>query len=561
MLLQTHFDHWPAGVPRTLPPVTHTLDDNLRSAATALPDKPALIFYGACKTYATLNAEVTCIAAYLQSVCGIAKGDRVGIYMQNTPQFIAAFYAVIRAGGVAVPINAMHLTDEVSYICADAGIRTVFTGHDAVANLAPLLDSGELDHVIAAHYGAELPEEITVPVPDFIAASPTDLTRTDLTPADSTSGIVDWAAMMAMDCPYQKVEIAADDIAIMPYTSGSTGRGKGCVHTHTSALHAVEVMIKWFGYNGNEVHLGATPMFHIVGLQGIMNAAIASKATIGIMSRWDRNAAAALISRCGVTHWCTVPTAIIDLLNTEGLEPADLSGLRLIYGGGSAMPDAVATRLRDLTGLKFVEVYGMTESMGPITHNPADNPQSGCVGMPVMNTELMLIDPDTLAAVPNGEVGEIAVCGPQMLRGYWNNAQADRESFFTRDGKRFLRTGDLARADEQGSIVIVDRLKRMINASGYKVWPAEVEARLYQHPAIAEVCVVGAKDSYRGQTVKAVAVLKTGATLNAQEFTAWAQQHMATYKAPRILEVVDTLPKSPAGKVLWRELQSIEDAQ
>ncbi|SIT76291.1 fatty-acyl-CoA synthase [Yoonia rosea] len=550
-MLRTHLDHWPAGLPRTLPPATHTLDDNLRAAAAAVPDKPALVFYGATKTYAALDAEVTQIAGYLQKVCNVAKGDRVGIYMQNAPQFVAAFYGVIRAGGVAVPINAMHKQDEVTYICKDAGIRTVFAAQDTVGTAAPLIGTGVLDHVMTAYYGSELPASPLVPVPDFPSTKATD----------PMTGVVDWTEMMAMECPFAPVALAVDDVAIMPYTSGSTGRGKGCIHTHATALHAVNVMASWFHYTGDEVHLGATPMFHIVGMQGIMNAAIATQATIVIMSRWDRNAAAGLIAAYGVSVWCTVPTAIIDLLNAEGLKAEDLASLDLIYGGGSAMPDAVAGRLRDLTGLQFVEVYGMTEAMGPITHNSAENPKTGSVGMPVMDTDLALLDPDTLAPVPAGDVGEIVVSGPQMLRGYWNNPDADQETFITLEGKRFLRTGDLAQADEQGRITIVDRLKRMVNASGYKVWPAEVESRLYQHPAIAEVCVVGAPDAYRGQTVKAVAVLKTGTTLTAEDLTAWAQDHMAAYKVPRLLEVVDSLPKSPAGKVLWRTLQDNEDAK
>lgn len=550
-MLQTHLDHWPAGLPRALPPATHTLDDNLRNAATAVPDKTALIFYGATKTYAALNAEVTRIAGYLQKVCHLAKGGRVGICMQNSPQFVAAFYGVIRAGGVAVPINAMHKQDEVSYICEDAGIRTVFAAQDTVGTVAALMGFGTVDHVIAACYGSELPDLPLVQLPDFLVTKATD-------PAN---GVVNWAEMMAIDCRFEQVALGVDDVAIMPYTSGSTGLGKGCIHSHASALHAVVVMAKWFGYTGDEVHLGATPMFHIVGMQGIMNVAIATGATMVIMARWDRNAAAALIAGYGVTQWCTVPTAIIDLLNSEGLEPADLDSMRLIYGGGSAMPEAVANRLRDLTGLQFVEVYGMTESMGPITHNSVENPKTGCVGIPVMNTELVLLDPDTLDPVPAGEVGEIAVAGPQIMRGYWNNPAADQETFITLQGKSFLRTGDLALADDQGRITIVDRLKRMVNASGYKVWPAEVETLLYQHPGIAEVCVVGAQDAYRGQTVKAVAVLKPGATLTTQELTAWAQDHMAAYKVPRLLECVESLPKSPAGKVLWRDLQYIEDAK
>lgn len=548
---QTKFDHWPKGVPESLPVVTNTLDDNLRNAARTVPQKTALIYYGATKTYAQLDTDVTCLAAHLQSVCGVKKGDRVGVYMQNAPQFVVAFYGVIRAGGVIVPINAMHLTEELDYICKNAGIRTLIAAQDVIRNIIPLMDAEAVDHVIATHYGSELPENLPFGVPDSIAAPYVAL----------PSGVTDWAAIMEVDTAFEPVTLAPEDRCIMPYTSGSTGRGKGCVHTHQSAQHAINCIAEWFGYTGEEVHLGATPMFHIVGMQGIMNVSISKGATVIIMSRWDRVAAADMIARYKATTWCTVPTAVIDLLNTPNLVASDLASLDLIYGGGSAMPEAVAKRLRDLTDLEFVEVYGMTESMGPVTHNPFDAPKSGCVGIPVMNTDLLLLDPDTLTPVSIGEVGEIAIHGPQIMQSYWDNPTADAESFTENDGKRFLRTGDLATQDVQGNIVIVDRLKRMINASGYKVWPAEVEAHLYHHPAIAEACVIGAKDAYRGETVKALVVLKKDAKLEAADFKNWAQGQMAAYKVPRVVDVVESLPKSAAGKILWKDLQDQQNAK
>lgn len=555
-MTQTHLSHWPKGVPQSLPAATHTLDDNLRRSAERHPDKVALNFYGAATRYDELDQQVTDIAAYLQSVCGVQKGDRVGLYMQNAPQFVAGFYGVIRAGGVVVPINAMHLTDELAYICENAQIKTLLTAQDLVKNIMPLVASGTVKHVIAAHYavaltGAHNGEQAGIDIPAVVKAPVIPL----------PDGITDWADMTSADVALAPVMLSPQDTCAIPYTSGSTGRAKGCVHTHQTALHGVDAIAHWFGYTGDEIHLGVTPMFHIVGLQGIMNVAISMGATIVIMSRWDRQSAARLIAQQGVTTWCTVPTAVIDLLNTPDLVPQDLSSLRLVYGGGSAMPEAVAERLNDMTGLEFIEVYGMTETMGPISHNALDEPKAGCVGMPVMDTVVHLLDPETQAPVAQGEVGEIAVSGPQVLLSYWQNPQADAESFVTIDGKRFLRTGDLARADTSGRLHIVDRLKRMINASGYKIWPAEVEARLYQHPAIAEVCVIGRKDAYRGETVKAVAVLKPGATLDAKDLTTWAQSQMAAYKVPRALEVVDSLPKSAAGKVLWQDLQARETSK
>ncbi|KZN13972.1 AMP-binding protein [Marinomonas sp. TW1] len=547
-----HFKHGSASAPKELPPATQTFDDNLRNTSSRYPDKAALIFYGAVTTYTELDAKVTAIAGYLQSICGVSKGDRVGVYMQNSPQYVAAFYGIIRAGGVVVPINAMHQSDELSYICQDANIRTLFCAQDLVDNLSVLLASDTLDHVIAAHYGTELPPSPSVDLPPIVNAPFNE---------NLPKSIIDWDYVINANQPLAPIKLSVTDPLAIPYTSGSTGKGKGCLHTHLSAQHALSCIVNWFSYDSNEVHLGATPMFHIVGLQGIMNVSIATGATNVIMSRWDRTAAAYLIEKYQVTTWCTVPTAVIDLLNTPELTADHLASLSCIYGGGSAMPNAIAEHLNTLTGLTFIEVYGMTETMGPVTHNPLDNPKAGSVGIPVMNTDVLLFDPETKQPVAQGEVGEIIVHGPQLMQSYWQNPNADNDAFIMVDNQKYLRTGDLALMDEQGYIRIVDRLKRMINASGYKVWPAEVEAHLYHHPAIEEVCVIGSKDDYRGENVKAIAVLKPNSKLDSKALSTWAQEHMAAYKIPRILEVVDALPKSAAGKVLWQTLQADENAK
>ncbi|MBT27066.1 MAG: hypothetical protein CML60_11825 [Rhodobacteraceae bacterium] len=252
---------------------------------------------------------------------------------------------------------------------------------------------------------------------------------------------------------------------------------------------------------------------------------------------------------------------LIDFLNRDDLQEDDLATLRVLWGGGIAMPQAIAQKLQDMTGLTFLEGYGMTETIAPTTANPPHLPQAQCGGIPVFNTDIAIVDPDTLSPMPTGEVGEILISGPQVMLGYWNNPEADAETFIQLNGQRFLRSGDLGRVTDQGYLYIVDRLKRMINASGYKVWPTEVEAKLYHHPAIEEACIISTHDDYRGETVKAVVVLKPGASLTAKELSKWAHDQMAAYKVPRVLEVVDALPKSGSGKVLWRELQENENAK
>jgi len=546
-----HHKVWPKGVPHDIAPVTHTLDDNLRKVALRLPDKPAVVFYGAVTTYAQLNDEVRRIAGYLQSVCGVTKGDRVGLYMQNAPQFVTGYYGIIRAGGVVVPINAMNLADETDHIVRDAGIRTVLTAQDRVPYLTDLLENGALEHVISAHYADALPATPPPGLPDVIAAPA----------ARAPKGVTTWADMMQADCAYEQVSLSAADLCVMPYTSGSTGRGKGCMHNHQTTLHAAACMFEWFGIGEDDVYLSAAPMFHVVGMQAGMNVPIANGATSVILPRWDRDVAADLIRDFGVTAWPTVPTAVIDFLNRPNLKQGDLETMRVIWGGGIAMPKAVARKLHDLTGLSFLEGYGMTETIAPATANPPHLPKAQCGGVPSLNTDIVIVDPETLDVLPTGEVGEILISGPQVMLGYWNNPEADAESFVTIDGMRFLRSGDLGRMDEDGYIFIVDRLKRMINASGYKVWPTEVESHLYHHPAIAEACVIGATDPYRGETVKAIAVLKPGHSLDARALAKWAHEHMAAYKVPRLLDVVQELPKSGSGKVLWRQLQEQENAK
>jgi fatty-acyl-CoA synthase len=542
---------WPLGRPHDVPIADWTLNDNLFRNVAATPDKPALVFYNRVTTYAQLGDQVERTAGYLQQVCGVKPGDRVAVYLQNSPQFAVAMYGIIRAGGVAVPINPMNLTSETDYIVENAGIRTVLTAQDRVETLEPLLAQDILDHVIVTAYSEALPENPPAGIPGAIAEPKAAL------PEAFTA----WADMLAAGHAPAPFDRKPDDLVLMPYTSGSTGRGKGCMHTHQTTLHATRCMIDWFGLERDDVFLAVAPMFHVVGLQAGLNSAIEAGGTAVILPRWDRDIAASLIREFGVSAWPCVPTMVIDFLNREDLKPDDLDTLRVLWGGGIAMPEAVAQKLQEMTGLTFLEGYGMTETIAPSTATPPHLPKAQCGGIPVFNTDVAIVDPDTLERMPTGEIGEILISGPQVMLGYWDNDEANEEAFVEIEGKRFIRSGDLGRVTEEGYVYIVDRLKRMINASGYKVWPTEVEAKLYHHPAIEEACIISTQDPYRGETVKAIVVLKPGAELGEKELAKWAHGQMAAYKVPRKLEIVDALPKSGSGKVLWRELQEQENAK
>jgi fatty-acyl-CoA synthase len=302
------------------------------------------------------------------------------------------------------------------------------------------------------------------------------------------------------------------------------------------------------------------PMFHITGMLYGVLAPVYQGSTVVLMPRWDRELAGRLISRHRVTHWTCIPTMIIDLFGSPNYKSFDLSSLCYLSGGGAAMPHAVAERLRQEFGLHFAEGYGLTETAAPSHANPPDRAKLQCLGIPLFGTDSRIVDPETLEELPDGETGEIVTHGPMVFKGYWGHPEATRAAFIEIDGKPFFRTGDLGRRDEEGYFFLTDRLKRMINASGFKVWPSEVELLLFKCPLVQEACVIGARDAYRGETVKAVIVLRAEAraTATPQDIIDWAREHMAVYKVPRQVEFVDALPRSGSGKVMWRQLQERE---
>jgi fatty-acyl-CoA synthase len=249
---------------------------------------------------------------------------------------------------------------------------------------------------------------------------------------------------------------------------------------------------------------------------------------------------------------------MIDFLSNPNLDRYDISSLKRVAGGGAAMPAAIAQKLKDLTGQEYMEGYGLSETMAATHTNPPQLLKKQCLGIPLCNVDSRVIDPVTLQELPTGEVGEIIMHGPQVFLGYWNDPQKTAEAFVELDGKKFFRSGDLGYVDDEGFYFFTDRLKRMINASGYKVWPAEVEAMMYENKDIQECCIIASRDPYRGETVKAVVVKRPGSTVTQQAIVDWAHEHMAAYKSPRVVEFVESLPKSATGKVMWRALQEKE---
>jgi fatty-acyl-CoA synthase len=541
-MFDRHFAHWPPGQPQTLELPRETVYANLAASAARHPERAAIDYYGRRIGYAQLKREVDALAGFLQQRCGVARGERVLLYLQNSPQFVIGFYAILRADAVAVPVNPMNRTDELRHYVDDAGARVAIAGQDVLERIEPL----GLRQLLVARYADYLPDETDLPLPGFMRTGP-------------VSG--SWKSAIEANLVPGPHLAGPDDLAVMPYTSGTTGKPKGCMHTHASVQATTVPYLNWRGVQESAVVLCALPMFHVTGMQAGMNSPIHLAATIVILSRWDRDCAAMQMERARVTNWSAITTMMVDFLSNPRLSSYDLSSLRVLGGGGAAMPEALARKLEEVIGLPFVEGYGLSETMAPTHINPPQRPKRQCAGIPFFNTDARIIDVETLSELPPNQVGEIIVHGPQVFRGYWNQPEASAQAFLSHDGKRFFRTGDLGYYDEEGYFFITDRLKRMLNCSGYKVWPAEVEAMLYAHPAIQEACVIGAKDPYRGETVKALVVLKPHAknAVLPGEIVEWAREKMAAFKVPRIVEFVDELPRTATGKIFWRKLQEEEN--
>ncbi|MBV9190574.1 MAG: AMP-binding protein, partial [Betaproteobacteria bacterium] len=394
-----HFAHWPPGVPHTLDVPRTSVYSNL---AAQDPDRVAIDYYGTRITYAELKREADALAGFLQHRCGVSKGDRVLLYVQNSPQYVIAYFAILRADAVVVPVNTMNRTEEVRHYIEDAQASVAIVGQELYERIAPL----GVPHVIVATYSDFLRTKTDLPIPDFIRA-----------PHAAMGGIA-WRDVMAAGLKPGEHRAGPDDLAVMPYTSGTTGKPKGCMHTHASVQSTTVPYLYWRGASEDSIVLSALPMFHVTGMQAGMNAPLYRGATIVVLSRWDRDCAAMQIERAKVTTWSAITTMLVDFLANPRLGEYDLSSLKILGGGGAAMPEAFATKLKEVFGLDYVEGYGLSETMAPPHINPPHRPKKQCGGIPIFNTDARILDVETNAELGVGKVGEIVVHGPQVFKGY-----------------------------------------------------------------------------------------------------------------------------------------------
>ncbi|MFC4452689.1 long-chain-fatty-acid--CoA ligase [Deinococcus sonorensis] len=535
--------YWPPNKPQTLAVPRTSLYDNLQVSARRYPDKLAIRFYGRTLTYRELLEQADRFSGHLAAQ-GIGKGDRVMLCLQNSPQWVVAAHAIWRLGGVIIPLAPMLGPKEFGFFVQDAGIKAGIVAAELYAHAK----AGGLQHAVAVTL-ADGVEGGLIPFPPGMHVQP------ELQPGDVT-----WDQALQAE-PAPLCEVGFDDLAVMPYTSGTTGFPKGCMHTHGTVQANVVGGAVWSGNSNNEQILATLPYFHVTGFVNSMLIPLYGGSTILMLARWDRESARILIREYRATVWTNTATMVVDLLANPELQPDDLRSLRMVTGGGASMPEALGRRFSEMSGTTFLEGYGLSETMAQSHSNPQEHPKLQCLGIPLFGVDARVIDLDTLQELPTGQTGEIVIRGGQVFKGYWNRPEASAEAFTELNGQTYFRTGDLGYVDEEGFFFFVDRLKRMVNAAGMKVWPAEVENVLHAHPAVQEVVVIAVPDERSGEKARALVVLKPGEALTEAEFISWARNQMAHYKAPREVRFVDSLPRSPTGKVAWRPLQEAARAE
>jgi len=534
---------WPDGVPRYAE-VDKPFTEYFRDQATERPDAVAIGFYGYEIRYGDLNRMVDQFANALIER-GLTKGDRVGIFMQNSPHYVISFFGIIRAGGVVVNLNPMFKAMELAPIIEKTGFKTIIVQDTLCSEFKKAGNAGKIETVIVARFADFIPDNpLYDPPPEARGAT------------ENLPGTIDFKEMMAAGepVPVCRIENMDTDLAMLQLTGGTTGVPKAAMISVRSFGMAVAVCCNWYRLTPADISLGVAPFFHIMGLQVTMVPCLVAGCTLLVMSRFVPQTIAQAIAKQGCTVWVAAPTMLTALVNMPDVETFDFSSLRIIVTGGSPVPLSLQQRFQELApNSQLGEGYGMTEILAAGgVHTPLGRWKQGFCGIPMIN-DLKIVDLEMgTQEMPANQEGEILIKGPTVMLGYWN--QPEETEAVIRDG--WFYTGDIGLLDEEGYLKIVDRKKELILCSGFNVYPSDLENILSQHPAILEVAVTGVPDDYRGESPKAHVVLKGEyqEEVTEDDIINWCKENMATYKRPREIEFRDSLPKSGAGKILKRLL-------
>ncbi len=534
-----HYNYW---VPQHMNYPRRPLHEILRLAASEVPDHRATAFLGAHLTFRQIKEQADKFATALSRL-GIKQGDRVGIMLPNCPQYVVAAFAILRLGATVVNVNPIYTPREVLVVAKDSGMRLLLT----LDTLAPA--------AISVRDQTAIELIIITSLAEYSAAA---------TPVSAVDGTLKFTDLLAsvteLDLP--RVEINTDeDVAVLQYTGGTTGVPKGAMLTHYNIFANIVQTEMWsnrLSKRGEDTYLIVIPLFHIYGFTVGMIEGVWRGVQQVLIPKYDVEVVLTAIRDYCPTFFPGVPTIYISLLNHPKAKEYGIDKVRTFNSGSAPLPIEVIEQFEQMTGGTLNEGYGLSEA-SPVTHSTPSlgRRKPGSIGLPLPDTDMKVVDLETgKREVPIGEEGELCIAGPQIMKGYWNRPDETAIALRTDEaGRTWLYTGDVARVDEDGYTYIVQRKKDMIIVSGFNVYPSEVEGVLYTHPAVMEAAVIGIPDAYRGESVKACVVLKSGVTATVEELEAHCKAGLAEYKMPRKIEIRESLPKTAVGKILHRVLR------
>ncbi|PJK17434.1 long-chain fatty acid--CoA ligase [Chryseomicrobium excrementi] len=542
--------HYPEQIPHMLSYEEIPIQEFLTRSAKNYPDNVAIHFMGKEMKYAELYESALKFANYLQTL-GIQKGDRVAIMLPNCPQGVIAFYGILYAGGIVVQTNPLYTEREAQYQLKDAGAKAIITLDILYPRISKIMKETDLENLIITGIKDYLPFPKNMVYP-FIQKKQYGFS----VKVEHRGSNHLFTEVMKVAKP-EKQELAIDfehDLAMLQYTGGTTGFPKGVMLTHKNLVTNVTMCKTWLYEckDGQERVLGILPFFHVYGMTTVLVLSVMQANTMILLPKFDVETALKTIDKLKPTIFPGAPTIYIGILNSPNLGKYDLSSVNACISGSAALPVEIQEKFERVTGGRLVEGYGLTET-SPVTHANlvyTDKRVKGSIGIPWPDTDSAIFQMDSTEPLPVGEVGEIAVRGPQVMKGYWN--RPEETEMVIRDG--WFLTGDLGYMDEDGYFYIVDRKKDMIIAGGFNIYPREIEEVLYEHEAIQECVVAGIPDPYRGETVKAYIVLKEGHSVTEEELNDYCRTKLAAFKVPRFYEFREELPKTAVGKILRRTL-------
>ncbi len=544
-------DHYPPGVDWAEDIEPQSLVALFDKSVENNSNRPCIDFFGAVTRYRDLGRDVTRLMAALQRR-GIGRGHRIGLLLPNCPAYVTAYYAILKAGAVVVNLNPLYTTEELSALAADAGVAAVVTLdlktlHDKAA---ALLRAGSVSQLIVASFARQLPLLKRLM---FRLLRRADVAKTG---RRRRGRVLSFEALLREKGAPKPLDLdPLEDIALFQYTGGTTGRPRAAMLTHANLATNVQQILRYVGGRepGKDRILGILPLFHVFAMTGVMNLAIAVGASMILMPKFEVPGAVGLLRRKKPTILPGVPTLFSALLQYSRIRRSDLESLTLCISGGASLPGEVRDRFTQFSGCRVIEGYGLSETSPVVTLNPLNGMEKdGSIGQPLPLTIVTIrsLD-DPHVEMPLGEPGEICVRGPQVMKGYWNRPEETEAAFI--DG--YLRTGDVGSVDKDGFVFIIDRIKDLINVSGFKVYPRQIEEAIHTHPAVAEVTVVGVPDLYRGEVPKAFVKIKEGQELTSEALMRHLSSKLSRMEIPSTIEFRDNLPKTLIGKLSKKELR------